>query len=552
LNAPASVGIVALDEGMMEDEFAPASLLDRLAFLLDFHGFDARSVIVPAHDAAEILAARRLLPQVQLDDEVVRAICAAAAALGAGSVRITLLALHAARIAAALDGRTRIAQEDAVTVARLVLAPRASIVPATQEQAQAAQEQQKQERQQQEQERREQEQQEQEQRAESRAEFQQDQSFQNEPPPAPPSDTADPAEAADPANSAGEKPEDQTLRATLDEQQLQDLVLAAAQAAIPSGLLARLRSAAALDRASRGAMGRVGALRKGGTRGRPAGVRSGMPGGSRLNVLETLRAAAPWQRIRGRVGAGDDAPVGAKVSAGAKTKLGAKAEVAKTAGVAKVGEIPVGRTTPDRRRVRIQPEDFRVTRYKQRSQTLTIFAVDASGSAALNRLAEAKGAVELLLADCYIRRDQVAVIAFRGRTAELLLPPTRSLVRAKRSLAGLPGGGGTPLATAIDSAAALAAQARRRGATVSLVLLTDGRANVSRSGAPGRDAAHADALVSARAFGAARIAALFVDTSPRANTVAQELARRMNATYVPLPFANAQSLSKIVMAASRG
>ena len=116
-------------------------------------------------------------------------------------------------------------------------------------------------------------------------------------------------------------------------------------------------------------------------------------------------------------------------------------------------------------RLRMSPEDFRVTRYKQRTQTLTIFVVDASGSTALNRLAEAKGAVELLLADCYIRRDQVAVVAFRGRKAEILLPPTRSLVRAKRGLAGLPGGGGTPLARRSRPRRPLAMLARRRGET---------------------------------------------------------------------------------------
>ena len=113
--------------------------------------------------------------------------------------------------------------------------------------------------------------------------------------------------------------------------------------------------------------------------------------------------------------------------------------------------------------MRLRREDFRVTRREQRSRTTTIFVVDASGSLALDRLAEAKGAVELLLADCYQRRDEVAVLAFRGRGAVLLLPPTRSLVRAKRSLATLPGGGGTPLAAGIDAGFLLAESVRRDG-----------------------------------------------------------------------------------------
>jgi magnesium chelatase subunit D len=460
IHDPARVGIIALDEGI-DDECAPTCLIDRVAFLLDFTMFAARTELLALHDRSEILSARRLLPQVSSTTVVLEALCAAALALGAGSPRVSVLAERVARINAALDGRTHTIDDDAAIAARLVLAPRASIAPAVPGESEETRENQ----------------------------------ADDVPPQAPPQSLADASlEHAD--SAIGENNE------------LQERVIAAAQAAIPSGLLARLRSSAALGRTNRGdSGGRVGALRKGGRRGRPSGVRSAPPGASRLNVIATLRAAAPWQRLRGRDPASDA-------------------------------------------RVRIHPEDFRVVRYKQRSQTLTIFAVDASGSAALNRLAETKGAVELLLADCYIRRDQVAVIAFRGLEAQILLPPTRSLVRAKRSLAGLPGGGGTPLAAAIDSAVLLALAARRRGETPTVVMLTDGRGNVARDGATGREVGQADASAAARALRAANIATLFIDTSPRPQATAQQLARAMDAHYIPLPFANARSLSKIVMAAT--
>ena len=68
----------------------------------------------------------------------------------------------------------------------------------------------------------------------------------------------------------------------------------------------------------------------------------------------------------------------------------------------------------------------------------------------MQRLAEVKGAIELLLADCYVRRDNVALVAFRGRGAEVALAPTRSMARARRALASLPGGGGTPIANGLD------------------------------------------------------------------------------------------------------
>jgi magnesium chelatase subunit D len=143
--------------------------------------------------------------------------------------------------------------------------------------------------------------------------------------------------------------------------------------------------------------------------------------------------------------------------------------------------------------------DFRLRRFHQSTRTTTIFVVDASGSAALHRLAEAKGAVELLLAECYVRRDRVALLSMRGEAAEILLPPTSSLARAKRSLAGMPGGGGTPLAAGFAAALALADGVKRGGQTPVGVFMTDGRPNIALGGAPGRPGAEADALAAAGA-----------------------------------------------------
>jgi magnesium chelatase subunit D len=202
--------------------------------------------------------------------------------------------------------------------------------------------------------------------------------------------------------------------------------------------------------------------------------------------------------------------------------------------------------------VLVRHDDLRTIRFKQRSETTTIFAVDASGSAALHRLAEAKGAVELLLADCYVRRDQVALIAFRGQEAEMLLPPTRSLVRAKRSLAALPGGGGTPLAAGIEAAAALADLVQRRGGTPSVVLLTDGRANVGRDGAQGRERAFEDALQCAAALRLGGVRSMVIDTSPRPHRNAEQLADAMAGSYLPLPHADATTLLSAVRGGSGG
>jgi magnesium chelatase subunit D len=481
---PARFGVVALDEGTGDDPPPAAALLERLAFRLDladvplsivaaFGGgreaaFAVAGVADPddgAPDRAAVAAARARLAAVTVDDAVLRALCATAAALGVDSARASLMALRAARAAAALEGRDAVDDDDAALAARLVLAPRATRWPAP---ADAPPEQ--------------------------------------APPPAPEDRAPDEPDASAPDDAPPPREPD----APLD-----DVVLEAAKAAIPADLLSGLMLAAGLAGAA--GSGRAGALRAGRLRGRPAGTRPGLPrDGARLALVDTLRAAAPWQPLRRR-----------------------EAAALAHADRATVGAAP---------RLSLRASDLRVSRLQERTETTTIFAIDASGSAALHRLAEAKGAVELLLADCYVRRDRVAVVAFRGRGAEVLLPPTRSLVRAKRSLAGLPGGGGTPLASGIDAAATLADAVVRRGGSPIVVLLTDGRANVARDGAGGRARAADEAIDAARRLRAGGHGALLLDTSPQPASAAQALAAAMAAAYVPLPRADADAIARPVRA----
>ena len=241
-------------------------------------------------------------------------------------------------------------------------------------------------------------------------------------------------------------------------------MLEAALAQLPEGLLEQLQTRAARLRQS--STGSAGAQHRHQNRGRPTGVfRGDYRRGGRVNILATLRAAAPWQLFRRR----------------------------------EQSENP-NQEMP--RQLQIRRDDIHLTRFQQRRETLTLFVVDASGSAALQRLAEAKGAVELLLADCYVRRDQVALIAFRDEAAELLLPPTRSLVRAKKALAALPGGGATPMAAALDLTREMVERASKQGTTMQYVILTDGAANVARDGTRNREAGTQDALMAARVLAA--------------------------------------------------
>ncbi|HVM28266.1 MAG TPA: putative cobaltochelatase [Mycobacteriales bacterium] len=151
-----------------------------------------------------------------------------------------------------------------------------------------------------------------------------------------------------------------------------------------------------------------------------------------LHLSATLRAAAPFQRARGRTGTG----------------------------------------------VVLRSDDLREAVREGREGNLVLFVVDASGSmAARSRTAAVKGAVLSLLLDAYQRRDKVGLITFRGTDAELALPPTSSVEAAAARLTTLPTGGRTPLSAGLLRAAeVLRVEALRdAGRRALVVVVTDGR-----------------------------------------------------------------------------
>lgn len=310
------------------------------------------------------------------------------------------------------------------------------------------------------------------------------------PPPPPPSDAE-----SDTADAPPEPPSEDEL--TIPPEQ----VLSALAAELPVEL--EQLPFRALRRGKTGSRGTVA-----GKRGRHIRSIPGDPRRGRIDVSATLRAAAPFQPLR-------------------RAQADANAASA---------------------RVLLRGDDLRIKQYRSKAGALFLFAVDASGSMALHRMRQAKGAVHALLQRAYVHRDRVALLAFRGQNAELLLPPSQSVELARRALDLLPTGGGTPLAAALLAAIEVAQQARARGIMQTvLVLLTDGRANVGLR--VGREGVADELQTIGRAVAAAGIQTIVVDTQRTylSRGEARKLAEWLDGEYVYLPNAQGEQIAALAV-----
>lgn len=410
--------------------------------------------------------ARGHLPQVQISDAHIAQLAATALAYGVEGHRTDLFAVRAACAAAALALRDEVNEEDLALAARLAILPRATQIPQQQPDA----------------------------------------------PPAPPE-----PEPSEPESSEEEGE-------TAPPQQLippQEQILEALESRLPEDL-----AELPFQHVRRGRAGSRGSTT--GKRGRHVRSVPGDPRRARIDVVATLRTAAPWQPLR-------------RPETNGRTANGANGRHAN--GASGQGHENGWENGRVHNRIRLRAADIRVKQYRSKAGALFCFAVDASGSMALHRMSQAKGAVHALLEKAYVNRDRVSLIAFRGDGAALLMPPTQSVELARRALDLLPTGGGTPLASALLLAADVARQAARRGIhqTV-LVLLTDGRANI---GLHEESDVQAELQQIGRYVAGSQMRVMVVDTqrSYLSRGEARRLAEWLGADYAYLPNASGEEIA---------
>ena len=305
-----------------------------------------------------------------------------------------------------------------------------------------------------------------------------------------------------------------------DSQRLSSLCLPDTVARIANQLFQwKLESSKTVDRQYRKGSGRRLMTKTKDTRGRMIRAYQDEHALEDLALVDTLRAAAPYQRLR----------------AATKTeqeKLSTQSQQLKQQGGKGLSLV-------------IKPQDYRRKAREKRIGAYQLFVVDASGSmAARHRMEATKAAILSLLRDSYIHRDSVGLIAFRKESAEVLLPFTRSVERAERLLASMPTGGKTPLAHGLRMAYTMCDRLLRahRAERIQIIYITDGRATSGDSEDP-----VAESKQWARILGTLPVDCIVIDTETGFIKLglAKELCKLMNGSYYAMDTITADRILRV-------
>ena len=281
----------------------------------------------------------------------------------------------------------------------------------------------------------------------------------------------------------------------------------------------KLESSKTVDRQYRKGSGRRLMTKTKDTRGRMIRAYQDEQALEDLALVDTLRAAAPYQRLRAAIKGEQEKP---SIQSQQLEKQGSK-------GLSIV----------------VKPQDYRRKAREKRIGEYQLFVVDASGSmAARHRMEATKAAILSLLRDSYIHRDSVGLIAFRKESAEVLLPFTRSVERAERLLASMPTGGKTPLAHGLRMAYTMCDRLLRahRAERIQIICITDGRATSGDSEDP-----VAESKQWARILGTLPVDCIVIDTETGFIKLglAKELCKLMNSSYYAMDTITADRILRV-------